>query len=297
MTSVKAAATRVRRRVNGSHRPVLDQLAAGVDASTTDVTLKFGDRGPAAGGYLEIDGELMYCVTQVEDELTVIRAQGGSSASSHLVDHEVLVDPDPAEADIVDALQTAIEALPTASVARVVDEDLTFATDKTFAPIAATDVIGILGRGIVAPSGTYQRADEFDLDFVRDPDNDLGGAAGYGARIPRNQFVTESLTVNVTLACTFDTSAFDRNTQLESTVGLSKTLVDSVVYSAAAEMLEQREAVRSKTDSQVASRTAAEVQPTQSLTLAQTYRQQASILLTEESKRFRRQYGGWTETR
>lgn len=296
MTTIDQAIRRVRRRVRGSQREIFDQLGTTINTSETEITFEFGDRGPGAGGYFEINGELFYCVTQDDTEIVAIRAMDGSTAAGHTAGDLISIDPNPSWHEVSDALLTATRNLKTAAVYRTSDEDLAFDTNQSYQPGTLTDVLGILGRGRVVPSGDIaKQALELDLDWVVDYDNDLGGSAGYGFRIPRNQIMSESVTVNVTVARKFDVSTWASATDLVTIVGLTETLVDAIIYQAAAEILRAQEAMRARTDAHSASRSSDEVQATQLLTLAREYDSEAQSKIAEEAQRLYREHGGWRE--
>jgi hypothetical protein len=281
--------------VQGQNRPVLDVLDGAIDDTVETLTLKFGDRGPGAGGYLEINSELFYVVSDDDTEIETLRARDGSTAASHADGDIVTVDPRFSRIDVLDAMKGDILAMPN-TVFGIADEDVALTTTETYAPLVATqDVIGLL-QCLVVPDSTagYKVSKKIDLDLVRDPDDDLGGGAALGVRIARNMFVTEAQTVNVTYSHRFTTTTFGEATDLQSTVGLSDQLVEAAIFGAAGRVFAGREAARSDTDTMVQPRRAEEVPPGVMTSISDTFMRRRAELLAAESTRLRNLYG-WRE--
>lgn len=295
MTTVANAIDRVLRMVQGQNRPVLDVLNGAINDTVGTLSLQFGDRGPGAGGYLEINSELFYAIADDDTEIEVLRGRDGSTAASHADGDIVTIEPRFSRIDTLEALKADVLSMPN-TVFGIADEDVALTTTETYAPlVTTTDVIGLL-QCLVVPDSTagYKKSLKLDLELVRDNDNDLGGAVGLGVRIARNKFMTEAQTVNVVFSHRFTTTTFAEATDLETTVGLSAQLVEAVLYGAAGRLFAGREAARSDTDTMVQPRRAEEVPPGVMSSISDTFLRRRAELLAAEASRLRNLYG-WRE--
>lgn len=293
MTTVSDLIEETRRQLQGSTRVILNRLASAVTSSATSLTLEFTINF-GAGAYLALGDEIVYVwsVDTTTKAVTVQRGQLGSKSSAHSAGDIVEVNPEFPKVRIRQALRDEIKSWPNDLFQ--VDSVSVDATAGYYAQglnIPVTDdwhyILDVRHSSSGGRSGSYKDAwPQVKFEVVRDADtSDFANGA---AIILQEPVPTGSL--RVTYARPFDCSTFDDSTVLETTVGLSSTMLDIPPVGAAWRLELPREVKRTQTYAQGESRMAEEVEAGAILRAGQFLKAIRDQRISEEAARLRAKY-------
>lgn len=111
--------------LDGKQRPNRNKLTSALDTSTSTLVFKYDIAAAAQGVPLSIGLETLYVWEQSGKNLTVERGADGTTPSQHAAGDIILVDPEFTDAQILDAINQTLAALPSAGVYGVKTVDLT----------------------------------------------------------------------------------------------------------------------------------------------------------------------------
>lgn len=293
MTTVAGLVEATRRHLLGAHRPELNVLSSSMTATTTSttLTLTYTPLGINQGSYLGIGDELLYvlAVDSTSKQVTVLRAQMGSTAGAHASPDIVEVNPMFPRAYIKATLAEEIASWPE-DMFRV--ESYTIAGGVGGRAFDLGDVplnfYSILELNRAPYSSEIENADRrVAFTFERTADLD---------RFPSGQALVlrGPLDVDVdlfaTVALPYDLDTFTDTTNVEDDIGVHAEAHDIPALGAAWRLTIGRELRRTFMEGQPEPRRAEEVPATANLRASEGLRSIRDLRLSNERARLR---GRW----
>lgn len=127
-TTAETLIQETRRHVFSGSREQVNTLAVGIGSSVNSLTTNYALRQITEGSLIEIDLELMLVLAAdtTSNLLTVLRAQFGTAAGSHLDDAVITVNPKFSRFAIFQAINEELAALSAEGLFQMVEDDLTY---------------------------------------------------------------------------------------------------------------------------------------------------------------------------
>lgn len=271
-TTIDGMADKILRSVDAYFRSEFTVLRSGATASAGSLELKAGVNHAeifnlSVGDVIETNAEL-HLITAIthaggDDTLTVTNAWQGTTAAAHSSGDMVRINPRIARQDVYDAMESVILAW----------DDL-FAVNSYTASANFADTTTRSAEVVSAPSDfkrvvktLFKAEDDVWVPAPKDwfvraiPTSEVTSGLVLQWEQPYRQRNYGTSSVTVFLAEYFDTSTWTGATDLLSTVGLSRSMLDVLFYGAMFTILMPEETQRSNIDYQAQPREAAEVPP------------------------------------
>lgn len=260
MTTTSGLIAETRRHLESYRRSPMNQLAADITDSATDLTFAHAIGQIQTGTYLEIDLELMYVwsVDQTAKTAVVQRGQAGSTAAAHTSGTVVVSDPPYPDFAILKALNDELLDLssPINGLYATRTVELTGTTaSHGYNLTGATNVMDILAVSASYPGAarTWQPVTNYELTHNAETDD---FASGYALRL--NESVYSGRQVRVVYKASF--SPLNTLTDdVETVAGLPASMHDIPPLGAAMRLVAPREIRRNQIESQGDTRRAEEV--------------------------------------
>ncbi len=281
MTTALALVTETRRLLEQNQRAEQNTLTGSYTAGGTSLTFSEAMRSILDGAELEIDSELFRVTGVASATATVKGAQRGTTAANHSSGANVLVNPRFPTISILSDMNHTLSEMEANGLYKVTAENITFNSEVSGYALTATDVREVLEvrykdtgpdkRFPVIPSWSLLRNMDVS-DF----------ASGTAIVLDRGGFPGQPLRVRYATPFTRITSTAD---VLESTVGLSTSMLDLLPLGAAIRQMQTRDTRRSFLESQPDTRRSNEVPPGASQSAIREMRRTFDKRLGEERMR------------
>lgn len=270
-------------------RSEINRLEVAMTASTATIAVSFDLRGVKPGSVLRIDNESLYVWDVASQTAVVERGWDNTTAVAHAVGAVVEINPRFHNDEITDALLDDVRAWPE-TIFRVVTLQADIgATERAInLPVQATTVLRVLRAQRDQPTGTYATLP--DLDVRLDRSQPVGSFASGNSIVLQTPELGRAATLYITLAVKFNLSTWTDATDVESTVGLSTSLLDIPPLGAAARLLGAAEAARSD-PAAIGPQEAADVPATATSKVADWYWGMWRRRLSDEEARLGELYG------
>jgi hypothetical protein len=293
-----------RRYLQGTARGALNVLGAAMTDTTGTMVTFLYDLGQSVvkQSYICADDEIMYVldVQPSAKTATVIRAQLGTTATTHANGTVVECQARFPKPFIRDALQDDIESWPDtvyaqAAVTLSVPSN-SYSVDATPIPSNFISILEVTRKptttatASIDPLKTSYPQIGYRYERNLDTANFASGTAFFLDRAD-----TGGYTIRVVYSLPFVTATFDDSVNLVSTVLLEATMTDIPPLGAAARLLSGREVLRSQLEAQGEARNANEIRVGETLRSATQLRAMRDQRLSEESTRLLGRFG-WRRT-
>lgn len=215
--------------------PQLDLPSGSISTSTTSISLSTVD-SLSPGSVIDIGFELMYVTSWQEGNrtATVIRGLYGSGAASHAVTDLVRVNPRITTVAMLDAMRDEIRSWDE-QVFDVEADVVSFGSEDGGVNIAPTrDPYRILSARPRPNSGTTYKTMTLSLRY---DENASVFAGGYSVHLPPGLLLGQAATVDVLYAVPFATTTLATSTDLQTTVGLSDSMLEIVKWGALSRLI------------------------------------------------------------
>lgn len=178
------------------------------------------------GAILECGLEMMYVTGWVEGSrtATVIRGHLGSSARSGVTSDVVRVNPRVPQASMLVALRDELRSWDD-RLFTTQAETLSFGAGEHAVAISPTRDPYRIVSARPRPTGVYPEYKNVSLELRRGDDTDVW-STGYSVHLPPGMVFAVATLVDVLYALPFEITTLNSTTDLESTVGLSTTMLE-----------------------------------------------------------------------
>lgn len=248
--------------LHGHQRGHVNLLDGAINNSVTSLVLQWDAPPVTPGSWIEIGDELLLVTAVAARTLTVLRGQGISTAASHSDQDLVVIEPRFPRSVISRALRDTIRSWPRNFYAVTQTEVTTTASGFDF------DLAGSTGKDVHRLLRVLRRArtgktepwvDITDgVSLARHADT---GEYTSGNSLHLDAALGQVYVLEATYGHAFVTSTWASTTDVETTVGLTSTMLDIPPVGAAARLIRGREATRSSTFRQNQPRRAEDVPP------------------------------------
>jgi hypothetical protein len=210
-------------------QPQLDLPNSSISTAATTITLT-SVNSISPGSVLDIGFELMYVTAWNENNRVadVIRGLYGSTATSHATTDLVRINPRISSVAMLDAIRDEIRSWDERVFATEAGT-VSFGSNEHGVDVTLTQdpyrVVWARPRPNTS-NVAYKRA---SLVLRRNEDTDVF-ASGYSLHLPPGLVFSETTTVDVLYAVPFDTATLATATDLQSTVGLSDSMLEIVKW-------------------------------------------------------------------
>jgi hypothetical protein len=225
-TTIGDLVDRIRPRLDGAERPRLNTLDTSVDDSTTSIIFDYSSvrNEISPGDYIEIGTEIMYVWSVSATTAIVLRGARGSTAAAHTAGDLIRVRPRFFDFEIVQHLEDEILSWPD-DVFSVTTTTVSIGNDyNSVVAWSPTRFRQLLSTRAVITSSGVTTMPEVDAWVIENS----GQFSTHGLKVI-NKYQT-SITVEVTYAQGFDTSALDALATTLADVGLATTMHDIVMF-------------------------------------------------------------------
>lgn len=286
---------RTRRYLGGSGKGTVNRLNGAITDAVETLTLEFATTGVARGSILSIDSEEMHVwdVNSSTRVVTVERGFNGTTAAAHSDAVLVEVDARFSRPAISQALLDEVRSWPadlfTVTTISLGGSTVTRAYD--LAGTSNTDVLAILDV-LVEPDDTDPWGADSTWRSVgyRAQRNMPTADFASGTAVFLDEVLDTSRAVRVVYAKPFVTSTWTDATDVETTVGLSPSMLDIPVYGASWRLVSGQEVERSNMGRQGEPRSADEVPPGTAVTTAGALKRLRDQRVAEEAARLMSYY-------
>lgn len=221
--------------------PQLDILSASATTADTTIELTTIDQ-LSRGSVLEVDFELMYVLEWNGNTrtATVIRGHSGTTAHSLDANDVARVNPRVSHVAMLDAIREELRSWDD-RVFNVEADTLSFGSSDSGINVTptATEIYRVLQAHVV-PNSANAPYKTITIELRRDEDATMF-AGGWSAHLPPGMRFGEATTVHVLYAVPFTLTTLDTSTDLQSTVGLSSSMMEILKWGTLSRILASRQ--------------------------------------------------------
>lgn len=297
MTTVDAIVKQTREKLRGiTGRDRLVLLATAVNDSTTTWAVSPGtDLALKAGTILACEYERGLIVSFSNPNVTIARAYGTSAAAAHAQFSAVEIEPRfPADVVLLELINE-LRSWPRDLYATTT-VDLSFGAGDNLVDLTGSgsvEVYRILNATIVSSISGKARLTKPKVTLHRN----MGSAyaSGNAVAVGPTWAFGQAVTVRVTYAHSLATTTITSTTDLESTVGLQRSMLDILPYGIGIRLMLNKEAQRDDLGAQGQQRVPSEVPPMSWAKTAQLWQQMRDARISQERTRLLELHG-WSQS-
>ena len=289
MATIADCITRTKRLIHSNTRTELDAIHTGIAVDDTQIRLKYQADGIRAGSYISISNsttepETMYVHSRNGEYATVSRGVDGSTANNWVADSVIEVEPRFTGFQIAEAVRDAIRFMPN-NLYGVSTTSVSFGTSTQ--SVACPDMTSTGFFHVLSATRTARSSEDrllnFNISIQRQTDDTF--------KVIRQEGLEKAITCNIIYAHPFNISTLDLSTSLETTVGMTNSMIDIPALGAGSTLILGEESLRldlhSQGDSRGDTAVAAGDRARYSLILQAQYDRRVS----EEARRLMSLYG------